>query len=463
MTTRRIRTILVAVLTLAALSVGGGPLTPTPVMAQQTTDAAPEATDRIILHNGRVIEGKILSETTTQVRIMVIVAGIKAPTTYPKSEILSIERDVRAAKPSADPKPRSPSLIAGERAPRPALRAKGTGGDRVYLITLKGDLGREITNTPLQKVFDDAVASNPDVIIVKMDAGSLPPGFDGLWTAEALGPIIEKVIDDGRRVVFWIERAEFGAAFLPFISPEIYFMSDGKLGGIGDLSDFDIGDKTVNLKQISLRIGHAEGFAITGGYNPILIRAMAIQDAWLAVRWRGGEPQYITWEPRPDDGDGWVVLTDDGQGNNKDEFSFEGNDVLTLDADLAQNLLVSKGTVDSLDDLAYELKLSRDYTVVDGKAKQILSDWRDRVGRAEDELKRLRKRFDEAGASRGGQRTTRTVGSPAGRQINILKQIRALLTAYQEVFDPKGQQRSNIDVQIEQLRESIRKSNQRRR
>ncbi len=458
----RHRTLIATLLGASAMLIATGlPLTSAPAAVQQTADEPADGIDRIILQNGRVIEGKILSETSTQIEILVIVKGIKAPTTYRKSEILSIERNVRPAE--ATPPKKAPTTGFAKEIPSTTTKtnADSSDGDRVYLITLNGDLGRDITKTPLEKVFDDAISYNPDVIVIKMNAGSRPRAFDGLWTAEALSPIIEKAIDDGRRIVFWIKRAEFGAAFLPFIGPEIYFMTDGTMGGIGDLSDFDMGDKTVNLKQISLRIGHAEGFAITGGYNPILIRAMSLKEAWLAVRWRGGKPQYITWEPRPEDGDGWVILTDDGVGDNKDEFSFEGDDVLTLDADLAQNLLLSKGTVDQMDDLAFELNLSRDYTVIDGRSKQILSDWRQRIDRTEDEIHRLQKRLKESGRNRGG-RGSRSKASPEGKKINILKQIRSLLTAYEEVFDPTGQSRSNIDVQIEKLREAIRKSNQRR-
>ncbi|MFX8523840.1 hypothetical protein ABTM10_20375, partial [Acinetobacter baumannii] len=76
----------------------------------------------------------------------------------------------------------------------------------------------------------------------------------------------EETIRSGKRVVFWIKRAMVGAAFLPFVSKEIYFLPEGRMGGIGTLQDFDLGDKRVNEKQISLRLGHAEGIAIQGGY-----------------------------------------------------------------------------------------------------------------------------------------------------------------------------------------------------
>lgn len=446
-------TLLAAISVLA--SVPSAPWAPARVVTASmlAQDDEPVAVDRLVLRNGRVIEGRILSQTSTSVEILVIVAGISAPTTYPMSDILSIARGVNEQPVATDiPKrrtePRATQSTPDSSAPR-------DGAKRIYIMNLRGNLGREISKTPLENAVNDAVADDPDVIVVRIDAGSAVKGFDGFFTAEALAPILRERIDEGRRVVFWVKRAQSGAAFLPLISPEIYFMSDGTLGGVGNLNSFDIGDDVVNLKQISLRLGHAEGMAITGGYEPKLIRAMAILEDWLAVRWRGGRPEYMTWEPRPEDGEGWVVLTDDGKGKNKDEFSFEGNDLLTIDADLAFRLLIAKGVVDTLDDLVFELNIGRDYVVLDGKSDKIFADWRDGVNRAEDQINRLREELN----SRGGRRTT----ADAGKQMNALRQLRGLISSYEEVFDPSGAARAAIDVQIEERREAIRNASQRRR
>lgn len=430
-------------------------LTPTSVAEATHWDDDSEAVDRVVLRNGRVIEGQILSESDTAIEMLVIVGGISAPATYQRSEILSIERNVE--DPAVAPKSASSAPArTTESRPRTTSSSSKTSGAVVYVMTLEGDLGRDITKTPLRRAFDDAVSHDPAVIVVKLDAGSGVEGFDGLWTAEDLAPIVKDVMSAGHRVVFWVERAESGAAFLPLICPEIYFMSDGVLGGLGDLGEFNIGDHVVNLKQISLRLGHAEGIAISGGYEPRLIKAMAIKEEWLAYRLRGGQPEYIDWEPRPEDGEGWIILTDDGKGKNKDQFSFDGNDILTIDADLAFRLLIAKDVIDEIDDLIFDLNLGRDYTIVEGKANQVLKDWRDNIERSQQQLQRLQKDLNDRNV--GG----RDAATRLGRQINILRQIRGVLSAYEEVFDPNGAQRAQIDVQIEQLRQQIRRANTRR-
>lgn len=411
--------------------------------------------DRLIFKNGNVVEGKIISETDSEVEILVMFRGISAKTTYKKSEILHIDHAV--AKPAGDaPAPgQTRTTKPAEEAAAATKPAVPEGAPKVYLMQLKGDFGWNISKTSLQTAFDDAVSFNPAVIVVKLDCGTLRKGFDGLWTSEDLGPIVEDVIAGGHRVVFWIKRASSGAAFLPFVSPEIYFMTEGKLGGIGDLSDFDIGDKLVNEKQISLRLGHAEGFAIKGGYDPLLIRAMARREMWLAWKRVNGKNVYLDHEPRPEDGDGWTILSDDGEGKNKDEYSFEGNDVLNLNAEWAYKLDVSKGTADTIEELVYRLPdIGRDYQVVEGKSKQIIDDWSDRIERAKGELKRLQADLME-----------NKPGVDARTQLAIkkrtLEQIRGILSIFAEVLDPKGETRAQIDVQLEQIRQQFLNANQR--
>ncbi len=433
---------LAAVVSAAAFTAGSG----AEARADDAATSPSDSLDALIFRNGRRVEGRIISETDTEIVFEVVVSGIKAKTTYPKAEILEIQRNAIEA-PVATEIPATPMTTEPS---KPASAREGV--PKVYLLELEGDLGWDISETPLKNVFADAVSHKPDVIVVSMDCGSRPRRFDGLFQAEDLGPIVEKLIADGNRVVFWIDTAAFGAAFLPLVSPEIYFYTEGRLGGVGDLSDFDIGDEMVNQKQISLRLGHAEGFAIKGGYEPLLVRAMALREMWLCAKIVGGKPIYIQREPRPQDGEGWIVLTDDGEGSNKDEFQFEGNDVLNLDAEMARKLGVSKGTVDNLDDLIFELRIGRDYEVEHGKSEQILERWKDDVERAVDQIERLQQELQEvASGSRDGTL----------QRKRLLEQWYGILTRFAEVLDPEGEQRAQIDVELEKIRQMLRVSNER--
>lgn len=466
---RTVRSLLrsMTVMACAALVATGAILSLTPpASAQQPRQGAAAAelkkVDRVVFRNGRVVEGEILEETDTTIQMRIVVAGISTVTTYAKSDLLEIQRGAAEGSAPAQtaPTPAQPQ--------RDRSRDRATGREvredapRVAHFKIEGEFGRDISQTPLLTAFERARSQSPDVIIIEMDSESRG-GFDGLFVAniERMTPAIERAIADGQRVVFWVNKALGGAAFLPFVSPEIYFMTEGRLGGIGTLQNFDMGNKRVNEKQISLRLGHAEGLAITGGYAPELIRAMARQDYWLAFRIRGGEIEYMQREPTEAElTEGWIVLSDDGKGNNKDKMEDvvrgRGNDVLNLNAERALQLNVSKGTADTLDDLVFQLGYGRDYQKLEVESQKILEDWATRVDRAEESLQRT-SRDIAALAERGGN--NRDPRRAIGEEIRLLQQARSLLGQFEEIFDSDGSQRSQIDVRIAELRLQLQRLN----
>jgi len=446
------------VLALLAMAFVAASIAPvTTALAADPSQEEVKATDRLVLRSGKIVEGEIVSETEAEVEMIVVVAGMSAKTTYSKSEILEIQRGVIEAPRATEEVPANTRRESRVEREEPAPRE---GGPVVYLMELDGifigDEGLQefpqetpISRTPLQEILEDAGSRDPELIVVKLDARSVG-GLAGVFVAETLGPIFEdEIYRNGQRIVFWIENAVGGAGLLPFVSPEIYFTSDGQMGGLASIGEIDTSDENVNEKLISAAIGHAEGMAIKGGYDPVLITAMARTPAWLFFKLDGGKPRYIQWEPRPSDGEGWILLTDDGAGKNKDESIFDGNDVLDLDEELARKLRVSKGTVDRVEDLVYELGVGRDYSIESGRSKRILSDWREDVANAIDQLRRLEDRMAEAGRARNDRRGL-------GQQMRYLRETRSLLERYAEVLDPTGTQRAQIDIQLEQLRLALR-------
>jgi len=446
---------------------GAGPAT---ARADETTaaDRATETKDIIVLRSGTVVEGQITEEEAGRVKIVVTVAGIQAPTSYRMSEILEIQRDIPVV--TDLPGANNPELDdAGggwgnrDDDPMDSLRDK----PKVYRFLLEGHVVGEfgsvrnyllnsnrrdiISYTPVERTMRDALSYDPDVIIVEMDADAPNTiGWDGGIVTAPLLPIFQEVIDDDEvRVVFWIKDANFGAAFLPFICPEIYFESEGTMGNIGTLDDFDIGDDMVNEKQISLRIGAAEGTAIKNGYDPAIIRGMARQQNWLCYRFRHGRVEFLEHEPREIDGDGWVILTDDGKGDYKDEMLTRGNDVLNLDAQTAREIELSKGTFDDIDDLVFSLGIRGEYDLIEGRAERNFEEWRDRVELALDQYLELNDDLNDVGRSRD------SAVKQLGKQRSILRKIRGLMSTYEEIMDPTGNDRAGIDIQLEQIREAI--------
>ena len=477
----RIRVLLITLtLSLPGVSMGGfGSFGLISLIGVNSADAGDvkeaKTKDIIILHSGTIVEGEILEESAGEVRIMVVVAGIKAPTTYRMSEILEIQRDIPVVTgiPGAkDPVEKDSGDGWGQRDDDEDADASGDGIPKVYQFPLKGHIVGEfgfmlnymlntnrrdiISYTPVEKTMNDALSYDPDVIIVEIDADAPSSiGWDGGMVAAPLMPIFEKVIEDPDvRLVFWVKNANFGAAFLPFISPEMYFESRATLGNIGMLDDFDTGDDLVNEKQISLRIGAAEGMAIKNGYDPAIIRGMARQQNWLCYRFRHGKVEFLEHEPREIDGEGWIILTDDGQGKYKDQMEIRGNDVLNLDAKTAEEIGVSKGTHDDIDDLVYALGIRGKYDLIEGRGERNFQEWRDQVQIALDRYTDLNRDIENINRDLPGGSATQKLG----RERTLLGKIRSLLATYAEVLDPTEEQRAMIDIRFEEIREAIRRA-----
>lgn len=402
----------------------------------------------LIFRDGRTVTGTVVSENDSSIRIKGSVNKLSFETDYSKAEILEIKRDVEAPaaeepkdgkgkdKPKADVKP-------GETAPPAGTEQK------VYSIELTGKFGRDISQTPIREALADAKKNGVDVIVVTIDnewalfnglveRGNEESEVEDLFRAEDMDMIFSEEIrtwDKPPRLVFWVKKAMGGAAFLALVCPEIYFSSEAKLGGVGGLLQVlgGTGDEAFRNKQHSLRLAHAEGIARTGGYDYRLVKALAVTEYVLTVAFDGAKPVYF--ERMPEEGKtNEVLLTDDGKDERKDGNAAlargEGNDVLTLTAKLARDLQVSKGTVDKMEDLLFELGLARSGVMVKGRSDQIMKGWRDGVEKSLREIRRLLREASEVQIGGTYEERTRARGKIKG----MYKQVQSLLTRYGEAF-----------------------------
>ena len=435
---------------------GAGLVMPARALATETatgswaaTAVDDDAPDRLIFKDGRIIKGKVLKETDTQVTFMVVVGGISAPATYNKSDILAIERgketnEVKAGSPRTGNEPDRPANPDAGASDEPEA---AENAPKIFVYELKGTLGRDISPTPIRQAIKDAASSKPDYLILVVnntwqnrfgqDLKDEDSAFDQLFITEDIEPIFTKEIKDlwgyQPKIVVWVKNAMGGMAFLPLNFKTIYFTSDAKMGGIGNLTELfgTMGDERVREKQFSLRMGHARGMAVRGGYDTRIVKAMARTDYVLSYRIENGKPVLVERMPKTELGE--HLLTDDGAGDNKDtDYALvrsEGNDTLTLTADVARNLGISKGTVNTLDDLLYELDLDREHKIVKTRADMIMSQWSRNVGNAERQIMRLWGEFNDQQVT--GDRRERTMAR--AKKMRKLQEIIALLKKYAEV------------------------------
>ncbi|MFN0134264.1 MAG: hypothetical protein ACKVW3_17260 [Phycisphaerales bacterium] len=448
-----------------------------PAAAQDKTADSPKtnAKDRLTLKNGSTVEGQILDESATTVRMKVIVAGIAAETTYNRDDILAVERGIGTVD---EPKAANDtSKIKASKSDKAADAGDKSGAVKVYVIELTGGFGEEITQTPIRQAMHDARKQGADYVIVRLDndwsqnQGGLKEekaddesAFDELFRAEDMDPIfteeVEREWTKQPKIVFWVNKAMGGAAFLPLNCKNIYFSSEAKMGGIGHLNQKfgGTGDKVVREKQYSLRLAHARGMANTGGYDGRLIEAMARDEYVLSYRMVGGKAELFEGYPSAP---GEVLLTDDGQGESKDTIDklarSEGNDCLTLDADTAFKLGVSKGTVDRLEDLIVSLGIARNHTITktgtDFSSNKFMKGWRDGLSSANTQLPKLWRKYGEVEVAAPGEYEQRS--QARSKRISILTDMRSLLKRFEESINPRAlgvPGIADIDILIQQIK-----------
>ncbi len=447
----------------------------TPIPAKEATagvlqdGTAARARDVIIFKDGRIVEGRVLEETATEIRFEVKVGSIAAPTVYRKADILEVQRGAATTDAPQTPAPN----VRDERRDASPRVTGDPGAPGVYVMEMTGRFGRDISVTPIRNVLEDARQHKPDVLIVVIDNawtfgdGSDAPddaaAFGQIFLAEDIEPIFTQEIPQKwgymPRIVIWVKKAMGGACFLPFNFPEIYFHPDGKMGGIGNLiyQYGTTGDEMVREKLFSAGMGHARGMANHGGYDPRIVTAMARTDYVLSYRMVGGRAELLERLP---EGPNEFLLTNDG---TKDEFKDtiqalargEGKNTLTLTPQVARDLGVSKGTVSNLDELLFELQMHRRHNMIEGRAKQIWERWGKDITEGEREIRRLMEEFGRIQVQ--GDYNQRSAAR--AQQIRTLQRIQQVLKRFEEVAKlglmrldnvPSPQQ---IDVMIEQIRQ----------
>lgn len=475
MDTRHSRLIRAAALCVAAggLAIAG---LATPAWAQTTApakqgDKKEARFVRMIFRSGAIVEGEIVSESPTKIRIKVSQAGIKSEVEYDKAEALKITYDVKGVP--AETKPEETKAET----PVAATVPPDNFGDRknLYWIDLEGKFGEEITQTPIRDAIRDAKKNNADVIVMYLNADFTNDdptkqldndfaSFDQIFRGENIVEIftddIPKEWDKKPRLVMWVRQAMAGAALMPLAVPEIYLHSEGRIGGIGNLGTMmeGVGDIRVVEKQRSLRLAHAEGWAIAGGYDPRLVRAMARIEYVLSVRYVNGKPELFEGYPT---NPGEELLTDDGKESNVDTLrervSGTGNDVLTLNARTSQMLGVSKGTIDTKEDLLVAMGIDRNYRDVPGRSKQIMKGWADGLDDAKHQLKKLwQDEFPNVTVDEPNNYQNRT--KARGKQTQILNEMKRILKRWGEGLSQRWLAQYEIpsEIDIDAMLEQIR-------
>lgn len=291
----------------------------------------PAHADTVKLKDGRVFQGQIVREEFGYVWIKTTVAGV------PKEEMFSVEKDVAELKRDAgnatgDAAPATPTPPTEDLG---VEAAKKPGEVRGVVLTL-GDrdnnmVGVYMVASVLQEVIPELEkelgTDHTGVVVLRITSGG---GYGS--EVQKISDVIHNEYKKRWRTVGWIETAISAAAMSSHCLEEIYLTPNGNYGACTGF--YGSLDKPVQGFELEQSLAEMERISIRGGYDPKIMRSMQIQDPLSCTILPTGEVKWYG-----DDTSGEILV------NRKRE-------ILTFDAKLAEKTHFSKGTADSLDDLA---------------------------------------------------------------------------------------------------------------
>lgn len=322
------------------------------------------AGDTIHLKDGTVIKGTIKQELDGYIWIVTTIGGIEREQIFKPAQIDRIERDGKADPAQDDPV--RPDAVDQSASTPAAHAAARSGAPRAAVITFgesngKDSVGLFVTADSFEHAYDLLEEEDVDIVVILVKSGG-----GALAEIQKLSDEFHNHYKRGFRTVAWIDSAISAAAMSSHAIEEIYFMTRGNYGActgwrgaLEAVKGRGLEDVLYTMEKISAR----------GGYDPIIMRAMQILEPLSASIDKNGT---VTWYQK-DDGDYLVN---------------PANRILTFNSLQAAKFKFSRGTADTLDELAEVMGLTEVEWVgksVPGelypvsKAEQYLRDFRAQV------------------------------------------------------------------------------------
>ncbi|MFA6044882.1 MAG: hypothetical protein WC718_07850 [Phycisphaerales bacterium] len=289
-----------------------------------------QASDKITLKDGKVIEGSIVREVDGYLWVKYAIGGIDHEQMFRPDEISSIDRDAPAA---------DPAKIDGSPASAPdgtAPKMVKDGVPRATVITLGS---RETDQGDTVGIYMTAHALDEMVPLLKEELGDdgsgvvvfrVTSGGGLLLEIERISDEIQNVYKKNFRTVAWIDSAISAAAMSSHCIEEIYFTPQGNYGACTGWSGALVAVKGRGLEEVLYLM---QRISARGGYDKLIMRSMQIQQPLSATIDANGEVKWYN-----DATSGEILV-------NRD------NEILTFNAETAKRVKFSKGTASNIEEL----------------------------------------------------------------------------------------------------------------
>lgn len=325
-----------------------------------------------------------------------------------------------------------------------------TKAPKIYVVPFgmdgNGQIGTDIHSSVYEKVVKDVKAKKPDLLILKLESFDRKRRdwlgddtrreemgrFDREDARKTLN-FFTKDLGDIPQVMWVKDSVGFGTVFA-LAWPYMYTDGEARLYGLARVNEFtQHPDPEVQRKFEAAFISIVNGFLKEGGHPDVLGLAMIRPEKKLSVSFKGRE---LEWRP---DTTGTIVVDSDE------------NRVANFDARLAEDLGLSRGTADSVEDLMFQLGY-REWDDSLGKSGQ------DGVKLVGDYITGWRKAWTDSLEAYGqyDQASKATDAKSTGKAVKALEQIKSAMTRYPAVelrWKMRGMDRSAVEGLIKQLKE----------
>ncbi len=220
------------------------------------------ADDMLYFSDGRILIGEVIKETDDDVEAKGTIGGVAIHSTFKKSQVASIIRNVGGS---------SSSKVEKD------VKDEDAKGD--YLIVpIKGEFGKDVYPLGLINAMDWAVKHKVPRIVMTIDS----PG-GAVWAAKLMSDKMKEYYDK-LRFTMVIDNAISASIWPTFASDQIYITPSGTFGGAVVYTRNATGSAEVDMKMNSILAAEVAAMAEKKGHSGAVARAMMLsgQQVWAA-------------------------------------------------------------------------------------------------------------------------------------------------------------------------------------
>jgi len=271
--------------------------------------------DDVVLKDGRRFEGKVLENTSSQVIIDAIIAGIRQKLVFVASEVDGVYL--------TDGGYEFPEINKSRETEEPPA-------PKLLVLPMHGEVGTQITAEYLQKMLEFALSRHVSGVILDIDS---PGGY--VAEVHLILDVISNYRGKLRLVAFIHNKALSAAAMIAMSCPEIIVTPEAQLGSAVIINGLT--DASVAAKYVSNDWSRISAATEAAGHSGAAMMAMMQMEAKLYAVEKDGKWTLVSQAPEDD----------------KSAIELDGPDtILNLRTSQAVKYGIALGSCDQISDMA---------------------------------------------------------------------------------------------------------------